>query len=272
MDKVKVKKVVNIVVNVVLWLFLAFAAVMTVIAISATSNADRIPSIGGKYLLTVQSNSMTPVFKQGDLIFGTVLTDEEKLQLNEDDVVTYFADLDGDGIKQELNTHRIVEVVKDDSGNVIAYKTQGDNREMSTVSETISVSDIVSRWDGGKLGGVGGLITFMQKPTGFLCVIVLPIALLFFYQIFVFVRAVLQVKNSGKRQITAADEELIKQRAVEEYLRSQAAQNDGEQASSASSETAEGAQEEKPDEDEDEADTEKPADNANEGKPNGDKK
>lgn len=246
MDKVKVKKVVNIVVNVLLWIFLAFAAVMTVIAIAATSNADKIPAIGGKYLLTVQSNSMNPVFKQGDLIFGTVLTDEQKLQLKQDDVVSYFADLNGDGLKQELNTHRIVEVVKDANGNVIAYKTQGDNREMSKVPETISASDIKSRWDGGKLGGVGGLITFMQKPTGFLCVIVLPLALLFFYQIFIFVRAVLQVKNTGKRQITAADEELIKQRAVEEYLRSQAAAQNGDETPADSAETTEHATEEKP--------------------------
>ncbi len=231
MDKVKVKKVLNIVLNVLLWIFVAFAAVMTIVAIAATSNADKIPMIGGKYLLTVQSDSMKPVFKQGDLIFGTVLTDEEKLQLKQDDIVTYFDDLDNNGI-EELNTHRIVKVNKDQNGKIVSVDTQGDNREMSVTPETIAISKVVSRWDGGKMGGVGGLISFMQKPTGFLLVIVLPLALLFFYQIFVFVRAFLQVKNSGKRQISAADEELIKQRAVEEYLRAQA-EKTGEADSSA---------------------------------------
>lgn len=270
MDKVKVKKVVNIVVNVLLWIFLAFAAVMTVIAIAATSNADKIPAIGGKYLLTVQSDSMKPVFKKGDLLFGTVLTDEQKRDLKQDDVVSYFADLNGDGLKNEINTHRIIEDKAVDSNGNVTYTTQGDNREMSKVPETISASDIISRWDSGKIGGVGGLITFMQKPTGFLCVIVLPLALLFFYQIFVFVRSVLKVKNAGKRQITAADEELIKQRAVEEYLRSQqAAQNGAEQP--AESAQAADATEEKPESGV--STEEKPAEGGNNAEvPNDDKK
>ena len=36
-----------------------------------------------------------------------------------------------------------------------------------------------------------------------------------------FIKTLLTVKNEGKKVITAEDEELIKQRAIEEYLRRQ---------------------------------------------------
>ena len=40
-------------------------------------------------------------------------------------------------------------------------------------------------------------------------------------ELFKFIKAIIFVKSSGKKQITAADEELIKQRAIQEFLASQ---------------------------------------------------
>ena len=37
----------------------------------------------------------------------------------------------------------------------------------------------------------------------------------------IFIRTVLSLKNEGKKVISAEDEEMIKQRAIEEYLRRQ---------------------------------------------------
>ena len=54
----------------------------------------------------------------------------------------------------------------------------------------------------------------------------------------VFIRTVLQVKNADKKVITAADEELIRQRAIEEYLKQQAAQNGTDTANGSADETA----------------------------------
>lgn len=54
----------------------------------------------------------------------------------------------------------------------------------------------------------------------------MPLVIFFGYEVYVFVKTVLSVKNEGKKVITAADEELIKQRAIEEYLRSQNQAND----------------------------------------------
>ena len=50
--------------------------------------------------------------------------------------------------------------------------------------------------------------------------------LFFIYELIVFIRKFLKVKNAGKKQITAADEEAIKQKAIEEYLKAQKAEAD----------------------------------------------
>ena len=57
-DKQKTKKVVSVVVNIILWLFVAFSVVVTIVAFSAGANAKNVPAIGGKCFLSVQSGSM----------------------------------------------------------------------------------------------------------------------------------------------------------------------------------------------------------------------
>ena len=111
------KKALKIVGNVILWLFVAFAAITMVFSLSAAANNDGVPSIFGKSLITIQSDSMNPTFKKGDLIFDDTLSGVEKMTLEIDDVITFKADLDGDG-KDELNTHRIIDIV-DAGGNSV---------------------------------------------------------------------------------------------------------------------------------------------------------
>ncbi len=221
----KFKKAMKIAGNILVWLFVAFAVVMTTFALAAQNNADGVPALGGNCFLTVSSDSMSPTFRKGDLLVGKMLTGTEKTELNEGDVISFYADLDGNGT-EEINTHRIVRINYDSDGEVESYVTQGDNKQTNQVEDKDPVKwqYVISRWDGTRVVGVGGFISFLQRPTGFLVLIVLPLVLLFIYQIFVFIKTLISVKNTGKRQITAADEELIKQRAIEEYLRSQQAE------------------------------------------------
>ena len=103
--------------------------------------------------------------------------------------------------------------------NLIRY-TKGDGNTTADATPVVS-SSIICQWTGVRLRGLGSALDFLQQPTGFLVVVVLPLLLFFIYELIVFIRKFFEVKNSGTRQITAADEELIKQRAIEEYLRSQ---------------------------------------------------
>ena len=217
----KTKKVLSIIANVLMWAFIVFSVVITIFAFSAQSSADGIPTIGGKVISPVLSPSMSPTFNKGDIILSRKLADAEKYSLEVGQIITYKADLDGDGTP-EINTHRIVEVITT-SGGFTEYRTKGDNNQ-AVDNYLVSFSDVISVFDEKKdtrIAGLGSVINFLLQPTGFFIVIVIPLIIFFLFEIVMFVRKIMEVKNAGKKQITVEDEELIKQKAIEEYIRSQ---------------------------------------------------
>ena len=225
----KFKKILKTAVNVIIWIFVVFSVIMTVFALAAQSNADGIPSLGGKCFLTVASDSMSPTFDEGDLLISSMLTDEEKRSLKPGEVITFHADLDGDG-RTELNSHRIVSVNYDATGNVVSYVTKGDNTKTNLIEDKDPVKwhSVIAKWnEKDMIPGVGGLLSFLQTPKGFLIAIVLPLILFFLYELFLFVKTLLtfkQKKEDGAPKLTAEEEEAIKKKAIEEYLRQQQAE------------------------------------------------
>ena len=221
----KFVKGLKIAANVFLWLFVVFSVIVTVVVLTAQSNVDGLPSFGGNYVVNILSDSMSPTFKEGDMIIGERLTEDARLKLNIGDVITYWTGLDGDG-RKELNTHRIVEINEDENlGYVVSYITQGDNKVTNPTpdAEPVKTADIISRWNGKKIPVVGSVVGFLQtSQNGFLLVIVLPLLAFFLFELFRFFKTLASVRG-GKKQISAAEEELIKQKAIEEYLKNQAA-------------------------------------------------
>ena len=216
--KSSAKKILSIIGNTLIWLFVAFSVVITVLAFAAQASTDGIPTIGGTAILTVQSPSMEPTFNMGDIIIGKKLTEEQKAQLKVDDIITFAAgDLNGDG-KDDLNTHRIIEV--NEENGAVTYITKGDNNAFQD-NTPVRSENVVCLYKGTRIQKLGTFLAFLQQPTGFLVVIVLPLLAFFIYELIIFIRKFLQVKNGDKRKITAEEEELIKQKAIEEYLRSQ---------------------------------------------------
>ena len=213
----KAKKIVGIVLNVLLWIFLVFAFLMMVFAFASISNDYGVPVLGKKVILNVASDSMKPTFEAGDMLIGTVLSNEEKTQLKEGDIITFFVDLNGDGVK-ELNTHRIT------STDGIEFHTKGDNNEIAD-GYNVYDKDIVCKWSEGdtKIKGLGKAFGFLQSRIGFLCVIVIPLALFFIYEIIRFVMTIVKLKDGDKKKITAEEEAAIRQKAIEEYLKMQQA-------------------------------------------------
>lgn len=234
----KTKKVLKIILNVFIWIFVAFSAFMTLLSLTASSSQDGIPSISGTAFLTVSSDSMKGTFDKGDLILVKKLTDEAKQNLKIDDVITYRADLDGDG-NEELNTHRVYEINYYDDGRVKSYTTWGDNNPIKD-DDPVAWQFVVGKWnkeardDGVAIPFVGGVISFIQKPTGFLVAIVLPLIVFFLYEVFIFIKAVFTVKGekASKTQAaeTAAHDEAVKQAAIAEYLAAQEAAKAAEEA------------------------------------------
>ena len=235
-NKSKTKKIIDIVVNVVLWLFVIFSIFVTVVAVSVDKDGENVPIVGGKCYLTVLSTSMEGKkpdgiaadkpsgFNKGDLIVAKYIgkDPEAKTKLGIGDVISFRFDVNNDGKidKGELNTHRIVDFVKDGEGNVTGYITKGDNN-LTNDANPVYFGDIVAVYSGRRLAGIGNVLTFLSSKLGFGLCIILPLFLFFAYELFVFIKTLLTVKNEGKKVITAEDEELIKQRAIEEYLRRQ---------------------------------------------------
>lgn len=236
MEKSKTKKTLQIVLNVIIWLFVIFAVVITILVIAAQSDSDGVPAIGGKCYINIVTPSMSPTINEGDMVVGEKLTDEQKRQLVaqdkengiEGDIITFKADLFGDGT-QSLNTHRIIRVNRDADGNVISYVTKGDNNAAED-RNTVSWEKVICRYTGTRFKAVGGVLSFLQTSTGFLIVIVIPLILFFLYELYKFIVTLKTVRGGGKKVISAQDEELIKQKAIEEYLRQQAEAKAAEEA------------------------------------------
>lgn len=235
--KSKAGKIAGIIVNTLLWLFVIFSVVVTVMAVSATANQKGIPSIGGSCYLAVQSGSMNAPkpdgvgadkpegFCKGDMLIARNIAGnaEAIAALQVGDIITFEWDITGDGVigAGEYNTHRIIEIVTKD-GKIEYFKTQGDNPEYSRgQTENVYPSRILAQYTGRRIAGLGSALDFLRSSLGFGLCVLLPLALFFMYQLFVFVRALMQIRNEGKRMITAQDEEQIKARAIEEYLRRQ---------------------------------------------------
>ena len=176
-------------------------------------------------------------FKAGDLIIVKKADKVKLSELKEGDIITY---LDYVGEDLQFVTHRIVKIneIEDDNGKVIrTYTTMGD-AETSGLTTTIAEGDIAGVYIG-KLPGVGSAVFWLQDPTHFFLVIMLPLILLLLYNAFLVVRFVIDAKLKKQREQlvgTAAaadapvlDEEEIKRRAIEEYLSKMQADKDAEE-------------------------------------------
>ena len=228
------KKITKIVLNVLLWIFLVFALVMMIFAFASISNDYGVPIMGDKVILSVVSDSMEPTINKGDMITGKTLTLEEKKELKTGDIITFFADLDGDGIK-DINTHRIVAVLGE--GDDIGFRTKGDNAAKyptNVVDDgyTVRLDDVICTWKEGdtQCHGFGSFLGFLQGRVGFLCIVVIPLVLFFIYEIVRFVMMIVKLKGKDNKTISDEEKEEIRRQAVEEYRRSLEAAAPAEEA------------------------------------------
>ena len=115
------KKILNNIITVISWIILIFAFIVTVIVFSADRN-NGVPDLFGVVPLTVESDSMSPVFVKDDMSIDKEIDDV--YQLENGDIITFWTLIDGHRVK---NTHRII-CVNDIDGN-INFSTKGDNND-----------------------------------------------------------------------------------------------------------------------------------------------
>lgn len=226
-EKSKQKKIIDIVVTCIEVIIVIIAITISAIVISNPSSND-VTGKGIK-LLPVLSDSMKGEgkdnFQEGDLVIAK--TPKDVFALEKGQIITFNYSINGYDV---LNTHRIVDVQKDSSGKPLTYITHGDNNPEGSY-ESVNPYNVVAVYTG-KIKGMGAAITWLQDSTHFLLIIVLPLAVLFIYNIVMFVMMLMRWKVEKAKQSVATapateaiDEEAIKKKAIEEYL---AAQKDAE--------------------------------------------
>lgn len=186
--KKKVSKVLNIIVNVILIVAIIFAVICTYISFVTTSGSG-VPSILGLRLLSIQTNSMSPTFDEGDLIISTKVKPEE---LRPDDIITYWTVIDGQRV---LNTHRIETIY--DGGGYLIFETKGD-ANTSVDPLTVHERELVGQYKV-RIPGVGKVFDYLQTGTGFLIVVVIPVFIFFIYHLVQFFRVLFEYQNVKNR-------------------------------------------------------------------------
>lgn len=223
-----VKKILNTIVDIIIVLILIVS--ILVVVLSLTTKSQGVPNIFGYAPMTVESYSMEPTFNKGDLIFGKV-TNDPSYVYEVGDIVTFPIEIDG--IKT-LNTHRIIEVIKDDG--ITYYRTQGDNKDTNPIPDTdIQTGDtILAKYTGKMIPGIGNAVGFIRTQLGFFLCVLLPMILFFVYEA---IRVVMNLlaynkeKTLAEAQAKVQNAELTeeqKQRAIEEYLASLGQNSDSE--------------------------------------------
>lgn len=188
-EESKGKRVLNTIVNVVLVIAIALAAVCTYVSYVSTSG-NGVPNIFGIRMFSIQTESMYPTLLPGDLIFDVGVKDPGELR--RDDIITYWTVINGERV---LNTHRIYEIY--DGGGYLIFSTKGDNNT-SADPLTVHESEIVGKY-ALRVPGVGKVFDYLQTSTGFLIVIVIPVFLFFLFHLVQFFRVLFEYQNVKNR-------------------------------------------------------------------------
>ena len=212
------KKAIKMIFNVLAWVVLILALLITVLVFSSDRN-NGVANLFGFMPMTVESDSMKPTFKKNDLIIVKEIDDVKSLK--KDDVITFWTIING---QKQKNTHRIVDIVKE--GKSISFITRGDNNAIDD-EVPVAAGDIIGKWTEFKLSGFGKIMDFLRTKTGFFICIVIPMAIFFLFELYKFIITVNEIR---KPKLTEDDEEEIKKKAIEEYLASQKAKEEAEKA------------------------------------------
>ncbi len=188
-----VKKIFSGIVDFLMVIVIVCAIGITLI--SLTSDNNNVSKIGKYIPLNVMTNSMEDTIYEGDFI---VIEECDTVNLEVGDVISFFATEQDVTI---IKTHRIVEI-NNDNGSV-SFITRGDNNEADDYIPVFP-SDIVGKWNGVRLAKVGTILNFVSSQYGFLICIVLPLLILFVYQIYRFIVVIMEEKANSKVKDEAA--------------------------------------------------------------------
>lgn len=221
MKNQKLKKILNVVFDIVLIFIMVVAIFITVMTFSSKASNNGVANLFGYSPFAVQSDSMVPTFKKGDMIISKT-KDFDPVNLKVGDIITFYSE---DSEKNLfINSHRIVKVEPyDETNSYVFYTTRGDAYDYDDI-EPVGSSNVIGVYTGTRIPFIGSIMDFLQTQTGFLVCVLIPLALLFIWQLYKLFTILIENKKvkilndtESKSIDDISDED--KRRIAEEYLK-----------------------------------------------------
>lgn len=203
------KKTLNIIKNIFVWLVVVLAVCMMIFTIVSVNTFDRVDrNLFGYKAFIVLSDSMSKTdFSAGDL----VLTKEvDPAALKEGDIIAYQStNTENYG---EVVTHKIRRLTTDAEGNpgFITYGTTTDTDDETVVTYGFVLGKYQTR-----LPGVGKFFQFLKTTPGYIVCILLPFLLLILMQGINSIRLFRRYKAEQLAEIKAEQEKQQAEMAAE---------------------------------------------------------
>ena len=175
-----IKRIGGILLDILIALVIILGIITTIISI--TSNEDGIPNVFGYSPFSIQTNSMAPSLKSGDLI---IVKSVDPATLKVGDIISYYDTIDGENV---IKTHRIVNIFDD---GVRLYTTRGDNNDVDD-DYVLTEVDIIGKYQSIRIPLLGYIIDFFKSKWGFLLFIVVPLAIIFIVQLISLIRLIVE--------------------------------------------------------------------------------
>jgi signal peptidase len=170
--KSTLKKVFNYISTVVSWTIFVLLIICAIFLVYYYISAKIYEKKGSGYepafsLYTIISPSMVPNINVYDVVVDTKVTDPSQIKVG--DVITFNSvSIESKG---KSVTHRVIEIIKDQSGNY-SYATKGDNNFIKD-SSPAPFSNITGKVSF-KLPQLGRVQFFLASKAGWLLVVVIP--------------------------------------------------------------------------------------------------
>lgn len=203
----KTKKALKITGNVLTGIVAVLVVVMTVLTVfSMVFNRDGTASVFGVQAYVVQSDSMTPEFAAGDVIFSEEVNPEE---LVAGDIITFIS-RDSASYGQTI-THCIREVTT--HNGELAFITYGIATGVDDGTPAVA-SDVLGRYTF-RIAGLGSFFVFLKSVPGYIVCILLPFLVIIGLQVANIVSA---VRAARAEKAAAAAAERSRVEALEEEV------------------------------------------------------
>lgn len=201
------KKIFNVIFYAFIAIVVVFALLMTIMSLGS-KDQQGLNEVFGYYIQTVESESMTGTFEKGDVIICKK-ADADSLQRS--DIISFYYMVQNQRI---VVTHRIIDVKTNDIG-VKYFITRGDAKE-NIVHEEVFIGDVIAKYTGVKISGAGKVANFVKSKTGFLICVVIPLFLFLFWQLYSFIKTLIDIKQVNyqdevNNQAKALAAEMLKQ-------------------------------------------------------------